>query len=65
MKAYQLNKEESFTVMEMLQDAIDRGMICSHYKMDTLNEVLSETTDSFGVFNSKVEFEIVLKVKEK
>lgn len=61
MKEYKLNKEESLTVMDMIQDTIDRGMICSHYEVDTVEEIISETTNEFEDFTK--EFEIVIKVK--
>lgn len=61
MKEYTLNKEESLTVMDMIQDAIERGMIARHYETDKIEKIISDTTDELEDFVK--EFEIIIKVK--
>lgn len=63
MKEYRLNKEESLTVMDMVQDVMDRGMIASDYEVDTLQKIINETTDEFEQFQKGIEFEVVIRVK--
>ena len=62
VKEVQLNKEESITVLEMAQDAIDRGMIASHYETDGIEKVLNTVTNEFGDITKEVE--IIIRVKE-
>ena len=63
MEEYVLNKQESLTVMNMVHDAIQRGMIASGYEIGTLEEIIENNTDFFESFTK--DFEIVIKVKDK
>ena len=63
MREYELNPEESRAVMDMVQDAIDRGMIAGDYEIDTLEEIIDYSTDVFEEHRKGVEFEIIIKVK--
>lgn len=63
MKEYTLNQTESLTVMDIVQDAMDRGMIAKDYETDTLGKIISENTDEFEQFKKGVEFEVVIRVK--
>jgi len=63
MKEHLLNKKESLTVMEMLQDCIERGMISNHYVADKIEEIIDNSTDSLDFF--KKDFEIIIRVKDK
>lgn len=65
MKEYKLNPEESKTIMDMTQDAIDRGMVASYYETDKIEEIIDETTNEFGDYLNNVEFEIIIRVKQK
>lgn len=60
-KEYVLDKEESMTVMHMVQDCIDRGMIAKGYRIGTINTILFENTDMFEHFDC--EFEVVIRTK--
>lgn len=65
MKEYNLNNKESKTIMDMVQDSFDRGMIASDYETETLEGIIEETTTEFGEFSNDVEFEIIIRVKNK
>lgn len=63
MKEYTLNKQESLNVMDMVQDALDRGMVAGHYQTDTVEKIIAENTNEFDLYNKDVEFEIVIRVR--
>lgn len=62
-KEYVLNKEESATVMNMVKDCIDRGMIARSYDTNLINHILFQNTDMFENFNC--DFEIIIRTKDK
>lgn len=63
LKEYVLNKDESMTVMDMVQDCIDRGMIARHYEVDKLEDIIDNSTDEFERFTK--DFEIIIRAKDK
>lgn len=63
MKEYVLNRKESLTVMDMVQDSLDRGMVSGNYETKKLEEIIKENTDEFEEFNKDTEFEVIIRVK--
>jgi hypothetical protein len=63
VKEYQLNKAESQTVMDMLQDCIERGMISNSYETDKIEEIIEDSTDSLDFFTK--DFEVIIRVKNR
>lgn len=59
---YKLNPEESKTVMDMVQDIIDRGMIASGYETDKLEEIIDYSTDDYEQHRKGVQFEVIVRV---
>lgn len=58
---FKLNKTESLTLLEMVQDCIDRGMIASHYETDTIETILSHITNEFDeITNDNIKITIEL-----
>lgn len=48
MKKYILDAIESTTLLEIAQDAIDRGMLASYYEMDSIESIIDEITNGYG-----------------
>ena len=63
MKEHVLNRKESLTVMDMVQDALERGMVAGHYETGKLEEIINENTNEFDLFKEDTEFEIIVRVK--
>lgn len=63
MKEYVLNTKESLTVLDMVQDAMDRGMVSNNYETKKLEEIIKENTDEFEKYNKDTEFEVIIRVK--
>lgn len=62
-KEYILDKDESLTIMDMVQDCIDRGMIARSYETDKLEDIIDDSTNEFEQFTK--DFEIIIRVKDK
>jgi hypothetical protein len=65
MKEYKLNKQESLTVMDMVQDVFDRGMVAGDYETEKLEQIIDEHTDEFDQFKKGIEFEVIIRVKSE
>lgn len=63
MREVVLNKDESRTVMEMVQDCIDRGMFNKDYELETIEGVIKSSIDFFEDFTK--DFEITIKVVDR
>lgn len=61
---FKLNKKESLTLIEIAQDAIDRGMIASHYEIDTIEKIINTVTNEFGDISND-DIQITIQVNEK
>lgn len=65
MNEYKLTPGESLTIMDIVQDTIDRGMIALDYELNQIEEIINKTTTEFGDYKDDVEFEVIIKVKSK
>lgn len=60
-----LSQRESYSVLSMVQDCIDRGMISSRYDVNRIEELLKKIEDPFEDFQKDLEFEIQVTVRKK
>lgn len=61
----ELKGNESRTVLDMVQDCIDRGMIASDYETDAIESFLEQVTDGFDSYKKDLDFEITITAKKK
>ncbi len=62
MKTYTLDDTESKTLLNMIDDCIDRGMIQSGYEIDKINDIISESYKMYSESNKNytVKIEVTL-----
>ncbi|MBP1308876.1 hypothetical protein JOD82_001896 [Paenibacillus sp. 1182] len=60
-----LNHQESYTVLSMVGDCIERGQVAEEYEIKQLENLLEIIDDPFEGFKDDLEFEIQIKVKKK
>lgn len=60
-----LNQQESITVLDIVQDCMDRGMVASDYELATIKEILDRITDESGEIKKSVGAKVSIEVHEE
>lgn len=61
---FQFNNRESISLLDMVKDCFDRGMISSEYDTDKIEKLISKSEDAFENWTWE-DIEITIKVKSK
>lgn len=62
LKTFILNNDESKTMLNMVDDCIDKGLVKDNYKIDKINDIINYSYKLCGE-QKRYEIEVIVKIK--